>query len=41
MIRENGPLVLNATLVDRRDMTWDMVATVVPTKVPVAFENAR
>ena len=30
-IRENGSMVLNATLVDRRDMTWDLVSPVVPT----------
>ena len=26
MIRENGAKVFNATLVDRREMTWDLVA---------------
>ena len=39
MIRENGAMVLNATLVDRRDMICDLVALVVPTAVPVAFET--
>ena len=39
MIRENGAVVLNATLVDRRDMTCDLVAPVVPTEVPVAVEK--
>ena len=36
MSRENGAMVLDATLVDSRDMTWDLVAPVVPTEVPAA-----
>ena len=39
MIRENGAMVLNATLVDRGDMNCDLVASVVPTEVPVAVET--
>ena len=39
MIRENGAMVSNATLVDRRDMTCDLVAPVVPTEVPVTVET--
>ena len=39
MIRENEVMVLNATLADRRDMTWDLVAPVVPTEVPAAVET--
>ena len=39
MIRENGAMVLNATLVDRRNMTCDLVALVVPIAVPVASET--
>ena len=38
MIRENGAMVLNATLVDRRNMNCDLVALVVPTAVPVSGE---
>ena len=32
-------MVSNATLVDRRDMTCDLVAPVVPTEVPVAVKT--
>ena len=39
MIREIGVMVLDATLVDRRDMTCDLVAPVVPTEVPIAVET--
>ena len=39
MIRENGAMVLYATLVDGRDMTGDLVAPVVPTEVPVVGET--
>ena len=39
MIRENGDMVFNATLVDRRDMTCDLVAPVVPTEVPVGVQT--
>ena len=39
MIREHGAMVLNATLVDRRDMTCDLVAPVAPNEVPVAVET--
>ena len=39
MIKENGAMLLNATLVDRRDKTCDLVAPVVPTEVPVAVET--
>ena len=38
MIRENGTMVLNATLVDRRNMKCDLVAPVVPIAVPVSRE---
>ena len=38
MIRENGTMVLNATLVDRRNMKCDLVAPVVPIAVPVSNE---
>ena len=38
MIRENGTMVLNATLVDRRNMKCDLVAPVVPIAVPVSSE---
>ena len=38
MIRENGAMVLNATLVDRRNMKCDLVAPVVPIAVPVSSE---
>ena len=38
MIRANGTLVLNATLVDRRNMKCDLVAPVVPTAVSVSSE---
>ena len=31
--------MLNATLVNRRDMTCDLVVPVVPTEVPVAVET--
>ena len=46
MYRENGTMVLNATLVDRRNMKCDLVAPVVPIAVPVSIEagdegNAR
>ena len=37
-IRENEAMVRNATLLDRRDMTWDLVAPAVPTDVPAAVE---
>ena len=40
MIRENGAMVLNATLVDRWNMKCDLVAPVVPIAVPVS-RNAR
>ena len=36
MIREDGTMVLNATLVDRRNMKCDLVAPVVPIAVPVS-----
>ena len=39
MIKENGAMLLNATLVDRRDKTCNLVAPVVPTEVPVAVET--
>ena len=39
MIRENEAMVLNSTLVDRRDMTCDLVAPVVPIAVPAASET--
>ena len=39
MTRENGAKVLNATLVDRRNMTCDLVAPVVPIAVPIASET--
>ena len=32
MVRENGAMVFNATLIVRRDMTCDLVASVVPTE---------
>ena len=38
MIRENGTMVLNATLVDRRNMKCDLVAPIVPIAVPVSNE---
>ena len=38
MIRENGAMVLNATLADRRNMKCDLVAPVVPIAVPVSNE---
>ena len=38
MIRENGTMVVNATLVDRRNMKCDLVAPVVPIAVPVSSE---
>ena len=38
MIRENGTMVLNATLVDRRNMKCDLVAPLVPIAVPVSSE---
>ena len=38
MIRENGTMVLNATLVDRRNMKCDLVALVVSIAVPVSSE---
>ena len=38
MIRENGTMVLNATLVERRNMKCDLVAPLVPTAVPVSSE---
>ena len=38
MIRENGAMFLNATLVDRRNMKCDLVARVVPIAVPVSSE---
>ena len=38
MIRENGAMVLNATLVDRRNMKCDLVARVVPIAVLVSSE---
>ena len=38
MTRENGAMVLNATLVDRRDVKCDLVAPVVPVAVPVSSE---
>ena len=38
MTRENGTMVLNATLVDRRNMKCDLVAPVVPIAVPVSSE---
>ena len=38
MIRENGAVVLNATLVDRRNMKCDLVAPVVPIAVPMSSE---
>ena len=38
MIRANGTMVLNATLVDRRNMKCDLVAPVVPIAVPVLSE---
>ena len=37
-IRENGALVVNATSVDRRNIKCDLVASVVPTAVPVSSE---
>ena len=39
MIRENEAMVFIATLVDRRDMTCDLVALVVPTKVPKQLQR--
>ena len=39
MVRENGAMVLIATSIVRRDMTRDLVASVVPTEVPGAFET--
>ena len=39
LIRENGAMVLNVTLVDRRDMTCDLVASIVPNEVPAAIET--
>ena len=36
MIRENGTMFLNATLVDRRNMKCDLVAPVVPIAVSVS-----
>ena len=39
MIMENGAMVLDATLVDRRETTCDLVAPVVPIAVPVASET--
>ena len=36
MVRENGAMVLNATLVDRRNMKCDLVVPVVPVAVPVS-----
>ena len=46
MIRENGAMVLNATLVHRQNMKCGLVAPVVPIAVPVSSEardeeNAR
>ena len=38
MIRKNGAMVLNAALVDRRNMKCDLVAPVVPIAVPVSSE---
>ena len=38
MIRENGTMVSNATLVDRRNMKCDLAAPVVPIAVPVSSE---
>ena len=38
MIRENGAMVLKATLVDRRNIKCDLVAPVVPTAFPVSSE---
>ena len=38
MIRENGTIVLNATLVERRNMKCDLVAPLVPIAVPVSSE---
>ena len=38
MIRENGTMVLNVTLVDRRNMKCDLVAPVVPIAVPMSSE---
>ena len=38
MIMENGTMVLNATLVDRRYMKRDLVSPVVPIAVPVSSE---
>ena len=38
MIRENSAMVLNAAVVDRRNMTCDLDAAVVPTAVPVPSE---
>ena len=37
-IRENGAMVLNATLVDRRNIKCGLVAPVVPIAVPVSSE---
>ena len=39
MIRENGTKVLNATLVDRRNVKGVLVAPVVPIAVPVSSEE--
>ena len=38
MIRENGTMVLNATVVDRRNMKCNLVAPVVLVAVPVSSE---
>ena len=38
LIRENGTMVLNATLVDRRNMKCDLVAAIVPIAVPMSSE---
>ena len=38
MIRENGTMVLNATVVDRRNMKCNLVTPVVLVAVPVSSE---
>ena len=38
MIRENGAMVLNVNLFDRRNMKCDLVAPVVPIAVPVSSD---
>ena len=38
MIRENGTMVLYATLFDRRNMKCELAAPVVPIAVPVSSE---